>query len=119
MEGPLYDVYAVADGRNQTYRRGGYTFRVDQPLRLTEAELTDEIREDPWLLVAPASSNAPLDQVAELEQLQQDHAELKTLHLQALEQLDAANVRVHELEALVAGLPTDPAPEKPAKPEGK
>ena len=48
-----YDVYAKADGRNREYRRGGFLFFTDEPVRLEEAQVTEELRSDPWLFLVP------------------------------------------------------------------
>ena len=48
-----YDVYAKADGRNRQYRRGGYLFFTDEPVRLEDEQVTEELRSDPWLFLVP------------------------------------------------------------------
>ena len=48
-----YDVYTKADGRNREYRRGGFLFFTDEPVRLEDDQVTEELRTDPWLFLVP------------------------------------------------------------------
>jgi hypothetical protein len=109
-----YDVYALADGQFERRRRGGYEFHVRQPVRLTDEQLTEEIREDAWLVIVPVDESAAAD--PDFETLQAAHLDLMEAY--GALQAEIATLRA-ELDAIPRGITPQAAPEAaPATKDG-